>query len=608
MQHPSDHSPNIERQSNSWRRFVLIDGHPYSAISKKLAIFSIGCCGLLVAAFVPDLAGAESSEPGHAVMPSVLKQQNQAAPDSNAAIAPTPQQQESEEGDQEKSQPKDQEKKPADALVPGDKASTVPDPTVQDPQPGSAVDLPWERKRENRIPRLTELTARELLGDVTEEQVLSIRDHIALNQIDQQLFARLLFRIPQFGLDNLLRLSAANADVELAELARNSGFHRLKILKVEGRARQWERRRLVDEVGELFDLSIYYKVKIVTEDQQNVIVYCHSIPDAWKETPDINEQVSFEGLYVNFTLSQEMESILNFIADRVRWMPSRRSELVTRQGPALLGSAGFDLGLLDTLPERNRKQFDDEDTETFFQLLAAVEVIANSRNAPDWADEVPAFDLIEVLRSPEKYHGDLSIIPVQIRNITRVKVEQAYIRERIGVDEYWQLDGFVKFDSSVTYKDEDGKPGAVFKEKYPVSLCVHRLPAGWKAGSGQHYTATFPAFFYRLWAYPSGYQSQFSEEALQQSPVLFALDPVRVEASPSQVNWTAIILVSILGVGLITLWTSYYVGRARKDRPASRFQLPNRLDADEIPQVSDTRQDSSPVPGMPVVDVDRRDP
>ena len=42
------------------------------------------------------------------------------------------------------------------------------------------LELPWERKRENRIPRLTKLNERELLNDVSEEELLSIKDHLPL--------------------------------------------------------------------------------------------------------------------------------------------------------------------------------------------------------------------------------------------------------------------------------------------------------------------------------------------------------------------------------------------------------------------------------------------
>lgn len=464
-----------------------------------------------------------------------------------------------------------------------------------------SVELPWERKRENRIPRITLLNERELLADVSAEEILKIQDHVPLNQTSQHLFAKLLFRVPQFGLDNLKRLADTNSKIGLDLLESESGFHRLKVIRVEGRARHWEKRKLVPEIGELFDLANYYKVKIQTPEKKNVILYCLEIPDAWKENPTINEAAHFEGVYLNWTHSKEKEPIFNFIATRARWTPKNNSNLVTSKGHALLGSAGFDLGLLDSLETRNKKRLDDEDIETFYQMLAAANLVANSRNAPNWQKEVPRFDLIETLRSPEKQHGSLSIVSVEVRNITRIQLKEDYIRKRIGIDQYFQLDGFVKFDSSVTYKGKDGEKGAVFKDKYPVSVCVNQLPKEWEPGSNVRHTATFPVFFFKVWAYPSGYQNKFSDDSLQQSPLLIALNPVHIEATESSVNWKAIGLAGILGIGLIAIWTSYYVGQARRDRSASQFSLPSKVDSDALPNVDQKQTDHELVPGMPVI-------
>lgn len=485
------------------------------------------------------------------------------------------------------------------------KSETVPAQSGTD----DSVELPWKRKRENRIPRITLPDERELLSDLSEEDLLQVQDFLPLNQQSQRLFAQLLFRVPQFGLDNLDRLARKNESITEERLVTESGFHRFKVIRLEGIARHWEARKLVDEVGDLFDLSVYYKVKIRTANNHNVIVYCLSIPDAWKKASEISEEVSFQGIFVNLTLSREKESILNFIADRVSWAPRRKTDLVHRTGHALLGSAGFDLGLLDTLKHRNRKRLEAEDSEPFFQMLAAARTIADSRNRIDWENEVPRFDLIEVLKHPEKHHGELSLVEAEIRNITRITVEDPYVRDRLGIGEYFQLDGFVKFDASVTYqgsKDSpDGKSakGAVFKKKYPVSLCSMRLPDGWKPGSGLQYRAVFPAFFFKVWAFPTGFQRQFSPEALQQSPLLVVLDPVELHLVSEPVNWTRIGLVLVLGAGIITIWTSYYISRVKREKNPIKFQLPSQIDAEGLGDQDDSQDDQPPSSGneLPVI-------
>lgn len=477
---------------------------------------------------------------------------------------------------------------------------TQPDKTQADQSEAQEIELPWERKRENKIPRLTKLNERELLADVTEEEFLSVRDYLPIN-LKQHLFAKLLFRVRQIGLDNFARLAKVNSKVGMSDLESEPGFHRFKIIRVAGKARAWEKRKLSKEVGELFDLFYYYKVKITTESNHNIIYYCHSIPEAWKENQQLAEDVTFEGLFVNTTLSKEKTLILNFIGDRIRWSPQSASPLVNQIGWSLLGSAGFDLGLLDALATRNKKRLDKADTETFYQMLAAAKLLDHSRNTPDWQSEVPRFELIEVLKAPSKHHGELRLIRAEIRNVTTVKVEQDYIKDRVGIDQYFQLDGFVEFDSSVTYKGEGGKEGAVFKDKYPISICVNELPPGWKQGSDQRYAATFPVFFFKIWAFPSGFQAQFSRDALQQSPLLIGLQPIQVRPVSSAVSWATIGLFTLFGVGFISIWTAYFIGRARKDRNATQFRMPSSVDSESMPEVESPTGEQANVSGMPII-------
>jgi hypothetical protein len=292
---------------------------------------------------------------------------------------------------------------------------------------------------------------------------------------------------------------------------------------------------------------------------------------------------------------------LNFIADRVRWVPQSKSDLVTGDGQSLLGAAGFDLGLLDDLKTRNKRPIDKADTEMFYQMLAAVNLISESIGKKNWQKEVAPFNLLEVLRNPEQYHGDLTLVRMEVRNVTRIKVEQEYIKNRVGIEEYYQLDGFVRFDASVKYKGENGQEGAVFKEKYPVSICVNRLPSGWKVGSGQHHKAAFPAFFFKIWAFPSGYQNKFSSNSMQQSPLLIALDPMTVEPGQNSVDWTKVGLFVLFGVGFISIWTTYCLGRVKKEKNATQFRMPNKVDDEKMPEVHPESGSSEPVAGMPII-------
>lgn len=460
--------------------------------------------------------------------------------------------------------------------------------------------LPWEREPQNKMPQLTDPSEKELLVDVSEEELLSIQDHLPI-KAKPKLFTKFLFRVSRFGRNNLHRLAKKNSDVDVNDLESNSGFHRFKILNVTGITQSWEARELIPAVGELYDLSIYYKIKLKTNEGQNVIVYSLSLPKAWRKSQTLNEEIRFQGLFMNATLSKEKMSIMNFVADRIQWAPKTKSDLATSTGHSLLGEAGFDLSLLDILPQRNRRRLDTEDTESFYQMLSAAQKIVAAKDSLNWNEELPKFDLIQHLKSPQKFHGDMCLVPMEVRNVTRVKVSGDYVSERVGITEYFQLDGFIKFDSSVTYKAEEGSDGAVFKDKYPISVCVNQLPAGWTIGSGQNHRATFPVFFFKIWSFPTGFQSKFSAEALQQSPLFVGLSPITFEAGSSQsFSWTAVIWVVMIGIGIISIFSSYYLALARRDRSASRFQLPNKVD---IEDAKTENNETEAVNGLPNIRV-----
>lgn len=462
-------------------------------------------------------------------------------------------------------------------------------------------DLPWERKRQNNIPRLTDLTERDLLVDVSEEEELTIQDSQSII-FNQPLFAKLLFRISRFERQHFASLATNNESTELTDLELQPGFHRLSIFSFEGTAEYWEPRTLAPEIGELYDLGLYYKVRIRSKSGQNLLVYCLEIPDRWKKKQQITEDVRVNGLFLNLTESNgkdnDKEKRLNFIAARIQWIPQSPTELVTEIGRELLGSSGYDLGLLDTLKNQNKRQLENTETEAFYQMLKTTQHNSIHEKPPVWANKIPTFDLIQHLKQPAQLHGTLSKINLEIRNITRIQAMQEDIRNRIGIKQYFQLDGFVKFDSSVTYKTNDDKQAAVFKDKYPICVCINELPSGWKVGTDQRYQGTFPVFFYKIWAYPSGFQSQFSKEALQQSPLLIAMPPIEQQVASNTINWTTLFLYGALGLGVISIWTSFYLSKAKKDRSSIQFRLPSKV---EIEPPTPTSESENGMSGMPVI-------
>lgn len=444
--------------------------------------------------------------------------------------------------------------------------------------------LPWERESKNRVPNPKSLTEIQLLVDVSEEERISIKDLQPINRT-QQLFAKLLYRVSRFGNDNLHRLQNKNRDITIAEIVQQPGFHRLKIIPITGTATGWQARKLDPKIGELYFASaeeaIYFVVDVETSDGQPLKIYTTTIPKAWKSNQQIRESVTVAGLFANLSPNKSTDESPNkstdghtahFLCDRIQWHPLPESDLLQTPGHLLLAKFGLDLSLLDTLPDLNRKRLEKEDSEVFYSMLNTIEQMSNTDLA---SIDVPKFNLQTYLKTPSKFHGDLFATRIDIRNIARVQITLEDVRDRLNVTQYYQLDGFIRIDQPVTYVDADNKPGAQFKNQYPVTLCLSELPAGWKTGTNLDYSATFSVFLYKLWAFPSAYQAEHSETAMQLSPLFIGIEPAEIgTVAPPKINWTNVILIVVFGVGFISVWTSFLMSRAKRKRPT--FQIPNK--------------------------------
>ena len=155
-----------------------------------------------------------------------------------------------------------------------------------------------------------------------------------------------------------------------------------------------------------------------------------------------------------------------------------------------LGDLGVDVSLLDDVkpgPLTSRSR------ESFYQILAAVgraepgELLATAeadlgRSGRDRFSVVPLFN------DPESMRGRLVVLSGTAREVLLVHVPDRDIRDRFGIDHYYQVSLFT----------EDSQDN-------PLVFCVRDIPPGMPTGAGPGYAedVTVAGFYFKPWAYRS---------------------------------------------------------------------------------------------------------
>ncbi len=434
-----------------------------------------------------------------------------------------------------------------------------------------------------------------LLG-ISDSLVDSVVDGQPLADEDDEALIRILHRMPQIGPDDIARWQQTR--VPWPVLAKTPKAERTHFFVLHGRVRQVVRYDLRPQLAALFDFDHYYQVEMEIPDTEYRVTICtRNIPNTWKETSNWDARARASAMFLKAGARASGRTKLYFVARRIAWLPDR----VDRRygiGPSqvLLGDLGMDIGLFDAVRKRNRKGISTAERECFYQLLAAA-----ARARPTQLNRLAKPpDLQAILQQPEKQHGDLLRLHGTICRITKVLVDDPDVRERFGIDHYYQLDALLPLGNRVIeFRDLDGKlSGPVYDTSFPLTFCVARLPPRWSALADQNSineSATFSGFFFKLWAYPNSLVSRHAPRQRQLSPMVIGLEPDELfSAVAPNSNWGILAGIGFLIV-LGTLWV--IVGRTRKsdqifeDRLRQRrLQQPDVLPVDS----ADKRPDGGP--------------
>jgi hypothetical protein len=388
-----------------------------------------------------------------------------------------------------------------------------------------------------------------------------------------------------------------------AELARDPDAYRGEIFRLAGRVVSLEVLRPVREVARRFELNEYYRCEfLLGEEEHLAVLFAHTIPEAWKGHDSIDARAGAFAVFLKLAGDEPRKPVPVFVASRAAWYP-----------PTRLGNLGFDYGLFDELragktpqgegpgprPRKPRRLKDlrltRRNRECFYQMLAAVgrtepgALLAEANQRLQRAGE-ERFSVVPLFNRPLEQQGELVVLSGTARQVIPVRVSDADVVARFGIDRYYHIVLFTE-DS----RSPRGGPG-----RNPLVFCVRELPEGMPRGEGPGFGehVTVAGFFFNRWAYRNRRRTDAAalREEWQLAPLLIGRDllwhPRKQPAANPYLGAIAggLFVLALVGVWL-ALWRYGRGDRQFHDRTIARkYALSSEasldaigLDTDEAP-------------------------
>jgi hypothetical protein len=460
-------------------------------------------------------------------------------------------------------------------------------PLLNNPQEEPAEVLPpWmNRPKRSELPELRKATPRDLLMEIDDGELEHLFDYEPIEP-EHSTLLEIMYRIQSFSLQNVADFRKQTQDLSIESIVQDPAAQRLKMFQLSGNVQSVDKRVMTEQFAELFPMldekgalrnfTHYYQVHAVLDDaQQHRVTICViDIPAAWKGQQTLNEPIMASGLFLKINSRRQDPVDLLFACKRIEWFPTSESPLVQMSpGRQLLTSHGFELGMLEDARKRNRQPINKVDADCFYRMLGAASTIESS----EIPREIAPFDLIGVLNRSSENHGNLFEIDADIRRVTEVKIDHGYYREQFELDHYYQLDGFV--DTDVIINDPELQKSGLpsYGKRYPVSICVPRLPAGMRVGSTRKYRISVPVFFFKVWPYQSQLSREKAPQLSHSAPLLIGIQPSlsRFESQSESFSRGLLTLVCIFVFGFI--WFGFF-RLTRQDRTAARFAVGTKIE------------------------------
>lgn len=532
-------------------------------------------------------------------------------------------------------------------------AAQEPPESGEKPAPTRLQDdgPPWLSPGEqSQLPSVVQLTPADALVGIEPSEIDRLVDGRPLETNGETLL-RVLYRVPQINLANVHRFVAETQGVDLHDVIAAPDLFRLSMFRLRGTALYVEQLLIESELAERFEMSHYYRVLFREAQTQRVVwMVTPQVPSNWPLEQSMAETTGFDGLLL-MTISDDPPEAFDtdflaappmareqggsagsqvpevqlprdtplFVARRLEWFPVRpRTDGEVPFGWRWLAVRGMDASLWESIEQSDRKPLGREDSECFYQGLAALardplDSIVNAseqtaaiaeRHGIDSINSTAKLDvlqhgpleswpLFDLLKSPEGYRGELRQLSGNIRRITRIEIDTPYFSDRLNLTHYYQIDLFVKLEPNqvVRMSTSDGSPGPEFRGKYPVTLCVTQLPTGLEPTDDINLQVTVDAHFFKIWSYPSRYVEQYDPQIRQLGPLFIARE---LEVNEQSVQPVALTIIAgiVLAVSLGGAWLGAWALGRREARPIkTSAQSPVEADPDFLKRLAEEDED-----------------
>jgi len=386
---------------------------------------------------------------------------------------------------------------------------------------------------------------------LTRSAEQDLRDHLSAEGIDATLMSRFASGKPLedserrpliLTLSAMKRLSASDADRFSVRASGRASFADLfargRMFTARGRLRSIKSEKLTnDELLRVYPevdamagddpRRTFYRVELDAEGAEKVTAFALAAPIALLNRQSLDEPGSVTGLYVKYLGAAEGEQPL-IAAAHVAWYPDTP-----------LGRLGMDISLFDEVRDYSTDlKFE---RECLYQLLATMRRADLNTLLDETNREYPVEPLFN---RPKEMQGTLVALTGKARRAVEVRVNDADIRARFGIDHFYQVEIFTR-DS----------------QNNPIVINLAELPDGFPVGEKISEDVRIPAAFLTGWAYNRDAtieERENNEKAkMQKTPLLIGKSLVLVDygAGDGSAGWLiGAIFIGVLAAMGIGAW------------------------------------------------------
>lgn len=408
-----------------------------------------------------------------------------------------------------------------------------------------------------------------LLLGVEPSHLKLFSDGEPLSGDEEDSLYKMLYAARRFPLSQLEAFTRQSFNV--GDLVANLAKARGEIFPLSGYVTRATIHEPLPEVAERYLMPRYYECQVELDNNVAATIYTPTIPNAWPLDQDIREPMSARGIFVKLAADTEAANSSHpiFVAQRIAWHPD-----------SYLGRLGMDMSLFDQVQQR--KTLLSEDRECFYQLLNVAEqfdasqLLAAARETQERLDEAAqhkdkrepsglAFTIGQLLKKPEEYAGAPFDFTGLLKRAIKIRVTDKDIRERFGIDHYYELQVLLDLE----YVVRDGQRDHRFYN-FPITVCVRELPEGIREGERLREFVRVPAVLMKIWSYQSEFAKQQGEEKAQIGPLFIGrtigwIRPAKSTNSLAGMIAAALFLTAVGGI-LFTMWRYNQTDRRFRQR------------------------------------------